>query len=398
MALAVVYGAIVPGVRAQGETRATTGDALPRDVHRDSLSRLPLLVRDALDATDRKTYDAAIAANARSGGLEAAAILRAHGSGSAVRWQSPLGRPLTELAILVTGREHDQPYEWSLHQMEAMAVGLDPAVIDVVRLRKPTSTLDDRQQAVVQLGHEMFALHHVSAATYARALKALGERNLVDVVELMSGYAATATRLTVFNQYLPPGWKQFLPLPFSPPDDIHPDSRSRLPLRTENPDAPTPAATASLYGRTLAPEGTGPAHIARYGAGLASLEKRVGRRTIALAELLTARAGNSQYAWTILEPLAARDGVEPDVVKVVRDAGDVQGLSEHDAAMIQFSRELFGRHFVSAPTYKRMAGWLEDRDLADLVNLMAQYVADIALLTAFDQQVPPGQRSLLPVG
>ena len=395
--MGVAWGAFAPGVLAQGQTRATTGDALPRDVHADSRSRLPLLVRDALDAQDRKTYDTAIAANARSGGLEAAAILRAHGSGSAVRWQSPLGRPLTELAILVTGREHDQPYEWSLHQMEAMAVGLDPAVIEVIRLRKPITSLDDKQQAVVQLGHEMFTLHHVSAATYARALKTLGERNLVDVVDLMAGYAATATRLTAFNQYLPPGWKQFLPLPFPPPDDIHPDSRSRLPLRTGNPDAPTPPAAASLYGRTLAPEGTGPAHIARYGAGLKSLEAKVGRRTIALTELLTARALQSQYAWTILEPIAARDGVEPEVVKVVRDAGGLQGLSEHDAALIQFSRELLGRHFVAAPTYKRMARWLEDRDLADLVNVIAQHVADIALLTAFDQHLPAGQQPLLPV-
>jgi len=27
---------------------------------------------------------------------------------------------------------------------------------------------------------------------------------------------------------MPPGWPQFLPLPFAPPDDIDPMSRSRL--------------------------------------------------------------------------------------------------------------------------------------------------------------------------
>jgi hypothetical protein len=65
---------------------------------------------------------------------QVASGLRLHRSGVNVRWDSPLGRQLTELAIITTAREHDQPYEWSLHEMEAVAVGLAPAVIDVVRL------------------------------------------------------------------------------------------------------------------------------------------------------------------------------------------------------------------------------------------------------------------------
>ena len=73
-----------------------------------------------------------------------AAAIRLRGSGVNVRWDSPLGRPLMELAILTTAREHDQPYEWSLHEMEAVAVGLDPDVIDVVRHRRPLMGLGDR--------------------------------------------------------------------------------------------------------------------------------------------------------------------------------------------------------------------------------------------------------------
>src|SRR5262249_39655316 len=47
---------------------------------------------------------------------------------------------------------------------------------------------------------------------------------------LMADYSTTSATLTAFNQQLPPGWKQFLPLPFTPPNDIQPDSRNRLPL------------------------------------------------------------------------------------------------------------------------------------------------------------------------
>src|SRR3989441_10721832 len=205
--------------------------------------------------------------------LTGAAAIRLHGSQGNVRFQSSVGRDLTELAILTTAREHDQPYEWSLHEMEAIAVGLDPAVIDVVRHRKPLPGIGEKESAIVQVGREIFGKHKLSSETYARALKLFGERDLVDLVDLMGNYAGTSARLTVFNQHMPPGWKQFLPLPFTPPDDIHPDSRSRLPLiRSQGQNQTTPA----LYSRTLAPEGTGPGHIGRHGGDLRTLDQPAG--------------------------------------------------------------------------------------------------------------------------
>ena len=66
-----------------------------------------------------------------------------------MRWASPVGRQLTELAIITTAREHDQPYEWSLHEMEAVAVGLDPAVINIVRHRGRINGKDDKE-AIIQ--------------------------------------------------------------------------------------------------------------------------------------------------------------------------------------------------------------------------------------------------------
>src|SRR3989475_11679106 len=183
--------------------------------------------------------------------LTGAAAIRLHGSQGNVRFQSSVGRDLTELAILTAARECDQPYEWSLHEMEAVAVGLDPAVIDVVRHRKPLAGVGDKEAVIVQLDREIIGKHKLSSETYARALKLLGESDLVDIVLLMAQYAGTATRLTAFNQQMPPQMKQFLPLPFTPPDDIYPDSRSRLPLIKTQTQAP-----ASLYSRELAPTGT----------------------------------------------------------------------------------------------------------------------------------------------
>jgi 4-carboxymuconolactone decarboxylase len=355
---------------AQAPAGGGPGAALPPDVDPTSRSRLP----------------------AKVAGVEGAAAIRQHVSSPNVRWASPLGRALTELAILITAREHDQPYEWSLHEMEAVAVGLEPSTIDVVRHRRPLNGLAEKEAVVIQVGREISATHQLGAATYARAVKALGRQNLVDIVDLMATYTATAARLTAFNQHMPPGWKQFLPLPFTMPDDIHPDSRSRLPLirtKTLNPQA-------NLYGRQLAPEGTGPNHIARHAGSLASLEASQGTRITSLAVLVTAREHHSQYDWTMNEPVAMKAGVDSKVIDVVRRRMPLDGLGDGDAALIQLGRELFSAHHVSAGTYARALKIFGERDLVDLVTLMAQHAADAVLLAAFDQQLPIGQPPRLP--
>jgi alkylhydroperoxidase family enzyme len=345
--------------------------ALPADVDPDSRNRLPLL----------------------KPGVEGLAAIRLHASGANVRWASPLGRQLTELSILTVAREHDQPYEWSLHEMEAVAVGLDAATIDVVRHRRGLSGVPDKEAAIIQVGRELGATHSLSSSTYSRALNLLGRSNLVDIVDLMATYTATAARLTAFNQHMPSGWKQFLPLPFMQPADIHPDSRSRLPL-IRSPNQP---AQTNLYARGLAPEGTGPGHIARHGGGLASLEASRGRHLMVLATLVAAREHDSQYLWTPNEVGAARtEGLDPALIDVIRHRRPPNGIAAPDAAVIQFGRELFAAHNVSTETYGTALKIFGERDLVDLVALMAQRAADAVVLAAFDQRLPAGVTPLLP--
>jgi len=353
--------------------KAVAQEPLPNDVRADSRNRLPSGKPDA---------------------PQGAAGIRLRGSGVAVRWESALGRALTELAILTSAREHDQPYEWSLHELEGIAVGLNPAVIDVVRNRKPLAGLGEKETVIIQMGREIFGRHKLSSEMYARALKTLGEKNLVDIVSLMADYAGTGTRLTAVNQQMPPGWKQFLPLPFTLPDDIHPDSRSRLPLKRNQQNA---AAAPALYSRNIAPEGTGPGQIRSHAGGQKSLEASVGRPLMGLAILVSAREHDSQYDWTMNEVVALKDGLEPTVIDVVRLRKPVTGLGEKETAIIEFGRELFDKHMVSPQTYARALKIFGESDLVDLVDLMAQHASDATMLAAFDQHLPAGQKPLLPI-
>ena len=370
---------------------AAAGGRLPDDVNPESRSRLPPIRREELDPARRAAWDAA--AGGPDGAPAGAAALRLHGSGASLRFAAPMGRRLTELTVLATAREYDQPYEWALHELEALAVGLDAGVIDVVRHRKPLSALRDREAIVVEVGRELFGTRRLGADTYARALALLGKTNLVDAIDVMGRYASTAATLTAFNQQMPAGWRQSLPLPFTPPDDVHPDSRSRLPLRS--PASRT--SVAELYGRMLSPSGIGPGVIRGYGAGRDTLEARVGRRSMQVAILVTARAHDSQYDWTLNEPRALEAGVEPALIDVIRHGRPLTGVGEKDAALIAFGRELFGDHNVGAETYARAERAFGVRDLVDLVGLMGAHAADAAVLAAFDQRLPAGVEPRLPL-
>jgi 4-carboxymuconolactone decarboxylase len=363
-------------------------DAAPKDINPDSGNRLPLLNPQNASERAKRTYDNAIANF--TGAPPRGPLMRLHASAvQNLQMQSPLGLDLSQVAILVTGREHDQPYEWSLHELQALSVSLDPAVIDVIRRNQPVTKLGNKEAAIIQVGREIFRTHKLGSETYAHALRVLGETGLVDSVALMADYARVCASLTAFNQQMPPGFKQFLPLPFTLPDDIHPDSRNRLPLIPSNPANP-----GVLYSRPMTPEGTGPGQIGRHGGGVKSLQANVARRDIELAILVTAREHDSQYDWTVNEPAAVKDGLEPAVIDVVRDRKPTGGLSDKDQSIIELGRQMFTKHYVAAPTYAQAVKIFGERNLVDLVAMMGQHAGEATMLAAFDQQLPKGQPPL----
>ena len=120
------------------------------------------------------------------------------------------------------------------------------------------------------------------------------------------------------------------------------------------------------------------------------------RPLLDLAILVTARAYDVQYAWTLTEPAALENGLDPAVIDAVRNGGPVEGLGDREAALIAFGRELFGPHTVSPETYANAVEAVGGTtNLVDLVDLMAQHVSDATLLIAFDQHLPADRAPLL---
>lgn len=188
--------------------------SLPKDVYADSRSRIPLAKREELDEEGKKEYDRRAAADTTSlAGLAGPGSLRLHGSGRN-RAAENVDKRLQELARLVVAREMDQVFEWTVHEPVALKQGLDPAIIDIIRYRKPLDALPEgKEKAIIQLGREIFQKHKVSSETFAAAEEHLGKKTLIDLCELMGSYTTTAILLHTVDVHLPYDREPLLPLP-----------------------------------------------------------------------------------------------------------------------------------------------------------------------------------------
>jgi 4-carboxymuconolactone decarboxylase len=197
-------------------------DGLPDDVHPESLSRLPLRRREDMDEQGRRFYDAVAGPQSRTlVGLRGPSGIWLHSPvlgermrtvNQYLRFETALGRRLTELAILVTAREMDSQFEWTAHEPAALADGLSQEIIDVVKHGKPAAGLGPEESAIVALGREAFREGKVSSATFARAVALFGEEGVVNLAALMGNYAATALMFAVVDQHLHPDRPPLLPI------------------------------------------------------------------------------------------------------------------------------------------------------------------------------------------
>ena len=220
LAASLVMGLSAASAAPQASSQ-TSARTLPPDIDPDSLNRLPLVRREDLDDLGKKLYDAVVA-DSRSVGLQGPVGIRLHSppvseymnrGNQYLRYQAGIEPRLAELAILVVAREMDSQFEWTAHEPPALRAGLDQATIDTVKHRLPTTGLSEKEAAIIQLGREALGRRKVNSDTYARALRLFGKQGLVNVVSLMSHYAATAVLLATFDQQLRPDQEPLLPLP-----------------------------------------------------------------------------------------------------------------------------------------------------------------------------------------
>ena len=193
------------------------------------------------------------------------------------------------------------------------------------------------------------------------------------------------------------------------PSDIDPQSGFRLPLpKREDLDE----AGKLHYDRAARPGASiaglqGPSGIQLYSLQTAEHMRALNRylrfgagftpRVREIAILTTAREMDSQFEWVAHEPEALKEGVEPDVIDLIKHRKPTDGLDETDATVIELGRQIFRDHKVTSNMFAKAKALFGPNKLIELVMLMGNYAGTAALLAVVDMQLHPGQKPLLPI-
>lgn len=185
------------------------------------------------------------------------------------------------------------------------------------------------------------------------------------------------------------------------PADIEAQSRARLPyMKSAEVDAKG-KKVVDLFGKggTV----TGPLAFAAYNGAVgqalldlhdAAIGGTLDAYTRELAIMVACRETNYNLEWNGHEASALKAGVDAKVLDVVRNGRALDGLSEKDAAVIRFGRQLYKDRKVDSATFAKAVQLWGKRGVMDMVAVMNTYAVSGFFAIAVDEQAAEGKTAL----
>jgi 4-carboxymuconolactone decarboxylase len=202
-------------------TAQTSRAPLPPDIDPESYSRLPLILKDSLDADGQQIFETINGKETNvprlgppANSMYSLAASEPYDVLNQLLRETVVGRQFFEISTLVPAREFNQQYEWSSHEMGARRAGVDQEVIDVIKYDRPVDGLPEREATVIEFGRAMLrGDRQVPSELFAKMVDLFGRQGTIEIVMIMGDYAMTAMLLNAVDQHLPPGREPLLPMP-----------------------------------------------------------------------------------------------------------------------------------------------------------------------------------------
>ena len=160
--------------------------------------RFPLLELDDLDADQRRAIEPILKYTGGISGPFNATLRSARLTetsftlGSYLLFETPLLRPLTEMAILISARVSGSQFEWYAHHRRALEEGLSEDICAALGEGRRPEAMSDEETALYDFSVELLTAPAVSDATFGRAKDVFGERAVVDLSYLLGFYGMIA--------------------------------------------------------------------------------------------------------------------------------------------------------------------------------------------------------------
>lgn len=172
-----------------------------RDITAEEMTPAQKRVRDLIVAGRRGRFGGPFQLLLRAPEIcEHAAKLGEH-----LRWGTSLPARLSELAIITTARFWRAQYEWYAHAPLAAEAGVPAAAIEAIRRGEAPHFTAADEALVHAICSELFSTRRLSDASFAKAIAALGEAGLVEIIAIIGYYTLIGNTLNVFQVAVPEG-------------------------------------------------------------------------------------------------------------------------------------------------------------------------------------------------
>jgi 4-carboxymuconolactone decarboxylase len=331
------------------------------------------------------------------------------------------------LLSLITAREMNLAYAWSVHEPAALRAGVEPSLIDVIRRNLPVAGLTVDDALLIDFGRQLYRSRHVASDTFAALVDQFGRQAFFDATMALTYPAMLGLLQRAVDRQPPADWDPgALPIiagvgtpggrpgnfveigPRPPlPADVFEDSFYRFPLLRRD---ELSASTREIFDRMIGADQTavprGPVGMTFNSPAFAEPVQQIntalrpnGSLGTRLAEIVITAAGremNSQYQWAVHGAAAARAAAGQQVLDAIRDDGDLSGLDQQDRIAIAFTRELFREDAVSQRTFAAAMNLFGSRGTIEIAALAGDYLMMTTVYNALGMRLRPDQQPTLP--
>jgi 4-carboxymuconolactone decarboxylase len=119
--------------------------------------------------------------------------------GAYCRYKISLTPRIRELAIIVIGAFWQAGFEWEAHAPLAQEAGIDPTVIEAIRLRAEPSFTKPDEQAVYDALRALLIDRDVPDEAYSRLICEIGRQGAIDLIGIAGYYCLICLTINAFR-------------------------------------------------------------------------------------------------------------------------------------------------------------------------------------------------------
>jgi 4-carboxymuconolactone decarboxylase len=132
--------------------------------------------------------------------------------GAFCRYGTRLPARLSEMAIIMVGAHWRSGFEWSVHAPIAAKAGVDPKVLEAIRVGARPSLVRSDERAVYAFSQELLEAKRISEGAYNELVEVVGTEGAVELVGILGYYTLICMTINAFEIPIADGKAE--PFPF----------------------------------------------------------------------------------------------------------------------------------------------------------------------------------------